>query len=120
MIKKKTRKELRKARHDRSRKNLHGTSAVPRLTVFRSSKNIFAQLIDDEAGTTLVSASSLDKELKIKNGGNAEAAAKVGELIAKKALDAKFKKIVFDRGGHAYHGRVKAFAEAAREAGLEF
>lgn len=120
MIKKETRNELRETRHSRLRKTLHGTSAVPRLNVFRSNANIFAQIIDDEAGTTLVSASSLDKELKLKNGGNTEAAAKVGELIAKRAVKAKLKKVVFDRGGHEYHGRVKALADAAREAGLEF
>ena len=85
-----------------------------------SNSNIFAQIIDDEAGVTLVSASSLDKELKLTNGGNVEAAAKVGELLAKKAKKAKISKVVFDRGGYLYHGRVKALAEAARLNGLEF
>ena len=88
--------------------------------MFRSNKNIFAQIIDDEANKTLVSASSIDKELKLENGGNIEAAAKVGELIAKRAKKAKISKVVFDRGGYQYHGRVEALADAARENGLEF
>ena len=120
MIKKVVRNEARKARHARVRTKVSGTKDVPRLNVFRSNNNIFAQIIDDEAGVTLVSASSLEKELKIANGGNVEAAAKVGELLAKKAKKAKISKVVFDRGGYLYHGRVKALAEAARENGLEF
>jgi large subunit ribosomal protein L18 len=88
--------------------------------VFRSNSNIFAQIIDDEAGVTLVSASSLDKDLKLENGSNIEAATKVGEAVAEKALKAKITKVVFDRGGYLYHGRVKALAEAARNKGLEF
>ena len=99
---------------------MHGTIAVPRLSVYRSNSNIFAQLIDDEKGVTLVSASSIDKELKITNGGNIEAASKVGKLLADRAKKAKITKVIFDRGGHLYHGRVKALAEAARENGLEF
>lgn len=120
MIKKVVRNDARLARHDRIRNKVSGTSNVPRLNVFRSNSNIFAQIIDDEAGVTLVSASSLEKELKLTNGGNVEAAAKVGELLAKKAKKAKISKVVFDRGGYLYHGRVKALAEAARENGLEF
>jgi len=120
MIKKVSRNVARKARHSRVRKNLAGTSSVPRLNVFRSNSNIFAQIIDDEKGITLVSASSIDKELKLENGGNVEAATKVGELIAKRAKKAKIKEVVFDRGGYLYHGRVQALAEAARENGLEF
>ena len=120
MIKKVVRNDARVARHDRIREKISGTKDVPRLNVFRSNSNIFAQIIDDEAGVTLVSASSLDKELKLTNGGNVEAAAKVGELLAKKAKKAKISKVVFDRGGYLYHGRVKALAEAARENGLEF
>lgn len=120
MIKKVVRNDARLARHDRIRNKLSGTKEVPRLNVFRSNNNIFAQIIDDEAGVTLVSASSLEKELKLANGGNVEAATKVGELIAKKAKKAKISKVVFDRGGYLYHGRVKALAEAARENGLEF
>lgn len=120
MIKKVVRNDARVARHTRIRNKLSGTKDVPRLNVFRSNSNIFAQIIDDEAGVTLVSTSSLDKELKLTNGGNVEAAAKVGELLAKKAKKAKISKVVFDRGGYLYHGRVKALAEAARENGLEF
>ena len=120
MIKKVVRNDARIARHSRIRNKVSGTKAAPRLNVFRSNSNIFAQIIDDEAGVTLVSASSLEKELKIANGGNVEAAAKVGELLAKKAKKAKISKVVFDRGGYLYHGRVKALAEAARENGLEF
>jgi large subunit ribosomal protein L18 len=88
--------------------------------VFRSNNNIFAQIIDDETGTTLVSASSIDKELKIKNGGNTDAAIKVGELLAKRAKEAKIVEVKFDRGGYLYHGRVKELAEAARQNGLKF
>ena len=120
MIKKVARNEMRKARHARIREKVTGTKNVPRLNVFRSNNNIFAQIIDDENAVTLVSASSIDKELKIENGGNIEAATKVGELIAKRAKKAKIEKVTFDRGGYLYHGRVKALAEAARENGLEF
>ena len=120
MINKKSRNEARIARHDRVRSKVVGTTEVPRLNVFRSNGNIFAQIIDDENGTTLVSASSIDKDLKIENGGNIEAATKVGEALAKKAKSAKITEVVFDRGGYLYHGRVKALADAARENGLEF
>ena len=120
MIKKVDRNEVRKARHARVRAKVSGTPEVPRLNVFRSNQNIFAQIIDDTKGTTLVSASSIDKDLKLANGSNIEAATKVGELIAKRAKEAKIKKVVFDRGGYLYHGGVKALAEAARANGLEF
>ena len=120
MIKKIDRNKARCARHERVRNKVTGTSNVPRLNVFRSNNNIFAQIIDDEASKTLVSASSIDKELKLENGGNTEAAEKVGELLAKRAKKAKISKVVFDRGGYLYHGRVKALAEAARKNGLEF
>lgn len=120
MIKKESRNEKRVVRHERVRKNLYGTSDIPRLNVFRSNSNIFAQIIDDTEGKTLISASSLDKDLKIANGGNVEAAAKVGEKIAKLAVKANIKNVVFDRGGYLYHGRVEALANAARENGLEF
>ena len=120
MIKKVDRNNARLARHTRVRNKIVGTKSVPRLNVFRSNSNIFAQIIDDEASKTLVSASSIDKELKLENGGNIEAAAKVGELLAKRAKKAKISKVVFDRGGYLYHGRVQALAEAARENGLEF
>ena len=120
MIKKVDRNSSREARHSRVRAKVSGTKSVPRLNVFRSNNNIFAQIIDDEASKTLVSASSIDKELKLENGGNIEAAGKVGELLAKRAKKAKISKVVFDRGGYLYHGRVKALADAARENGLEF
>ena len=120
MIKKVSRNEARLARHARVRSKINGTKDIPRLNVFRSSKNITVQIIDDEAGNTLVSASSMDKDLKLTNGGNVEAAKKVGESIAKKAKKAGITKVVFDRGGYLYHGRVKALAESARENGLEF
>lgn len=117
MIKKESKNENRIKRHARIRKNLSGTKEMPRLNVFRSNSNIYVQIIDDTEGKTLVSASSL--ELKIKNN-DIEAAKKVGTEIAKKATKAGIKEVVFDRGGYQYHGRVKALAEAAREAGLKF
>jgi large subunit ribosomal protein L18 len=122
LITKEDRNEARKRRHLRVRKKLAGTSARPRLNVFRSNKHIYAQVIDDSLGTTLVSASTLDKEIRdsITNGGSVEAARKVGELVAKRALEKGLTAVVFDRGGYLYHGRVQALAEAAREAGLQF
>ncbi|MBR3198809.1 MAG: 50S ribosomal protein L18 [Bacilli bacterium] len=120
MIKKESRNDVRRARHTRVRNKMSGTKDIPRLNVFRSNSNIFAQIIDDTKGETLVSASSIDKELKLENGGNVEAAIKVGKLIAERAKKAKIKNVVFDRGGYLYHGRVKALAEAARENGLNF
>jgi len=120
MIKKVARNDMRKARHTRVREKLSGTKEMPRLNVFRSNNNIFAQIIDDESAITLVSASSIDKELKLENGGNVEAAKKVGELLAERAKKAKITKVTFDRGGYLYHGRVKALADAARANGLEF
>ena len=120
MIKKISRNEARKARHSRIRTKLSGDANTPRLSVFRSNKQISCQIIDDVKGVTLLQASSLDKDLKITNGGNIEAAKKVGAEIAKRAKKAKITKVVFDRGGYLYHGRVEALAEAAREAGLEF
>ena len=118
MIKSVSRNELRKVRHARVRSKINGTSEMPRLNVFRSNSNIFAQIIDDEKGVTLVSSSSI--ELKIKNGGNVEGAKLVGKDIALKAKKAGITNVVFDRGGYLYHGRVAALAEAARENGLEF
>ncbi|MEG1739498.1 MAG: 50S ribosomal protein L18 [Bacilli bacterium] len=120
MINKVSRNDKRVARHARVRENVVGTKEVPRLNVFRSNANIFAQIIDDEAGITLVSASSIDKELKLEKGGNLEAATKVGQLLAERAKKAKIKTVVFDRGGYLYHGRVEALADAARSNGLEF
>jgi large subunit ribosomal protein L18 len=122
MLNKPIRNEARLRRHLRTRKKVYGTAERPRLNVFRSEKNIYAQIIDDDLGRTLVAASSLDKELKetISTGSNKEAAKAVGELVAKKAIEAGIKLVVFDRGGYIYHGRIKELAEAARQAGLEF
>lgn len=117
MIKKESKNLMRIKRHRKIRQNLSGTETAPRLCVFRSNSAIYAQIIDDTKGATLVSSSSL--ELKIKNN-NLEAAAAVGKDIAEKAKKAKIKTVVFDRGGYIYHGRVKALADAARENGLEF
>ena len=114
--------ELRKRRHRTVRKKVFGASEKPRLNVFRSLNNIYAQVIDDTTQTTLAAASTVDKELKaaVKSGGNIESAKLVGQLIAKRAKEKGVAKVVFDRGGYQYHGRVKSLAEAAREAGLEF
>jgi large subunit ribosomal protein L18 len=118
MIVKESKNDLRKKRHARVRNKVSGTAECPRLNVFRSNTQIFAQIIDDVKGVTLVSSSSV--ELKIKNGGNVEGAKLVGKDIAEKAKKLKIKNVVFDRGGYLYHGRVQALAEAARENGLEF
>ena len=118
MISKQDKNVSRVRRHARVRAKISGTSETPRLCVYRSNKNIEAQLIDDVKGATLVASSSMS--LKLENGSNIDAAKKVGEDLAKKALAKKIKKVVFDRSGYIYHGRVKALAEAAREAGLEF
>ena len=119
MVKKTDRKMERARRHLRVRRKISGTQERPRLCVYRSNKNIYVQIIDDVAGKTLVSASTLDKEVKTKYA-NKEAAKEVGTLIAKKAKEAGITKVVFDRGGYLYHGRVKALADAARSNGLEF
>ena len=118
MIVKESKNVVRKRRHSRIREKISGTSECPRLNVFRSNTQIFAQIIDDVKGVTLVSSSSV--ELKLKNGGNVEGARLVGKDIAEKAKKSNINKVVFDRGGYLYHGRVKALAEAARENGLEF
>lgn len=120
MFKKANRAEARVRRHKRIRKKISGTAERPRLSVYRSEKNIYAQIIDDVAGNTIVAASSLDKELDMKIGSNKEAAKKVGEFIAKKALEKGITEVVFDRGGYIYHGRVEELANAAREVGLKF
>jgi len=122
MIKQKERKPIVQKRHRSIRLKVSGTAEFPRLAVYRSTKHIYAQLIDDENHVTLASASSVDKDLKesIKNGGNIEAAKVVGEAIAKKAKKAGVECVVFDRGGFLYHGRIAALADAAREAGLMF
>ena len=118
MVKKESKNVSRVRRHARVRAKISGTAEAPRLCVYRSNKNIEAQIIDDVKGVTLVASSSMS--LKLENGSNIEAAAKVGKDIAEKALAKGLKKIVFDRSGYIYHGRVKTLAEAAREAGLEF
>ncbi|AUS98131.1 50S ribosomal protein L18 [Clostridium thermosuccinogenes] len=122
MIKKPSKNVARLRKHLRVRKKVSGTPERPRLNVYRSLKNIYAQIIDDKSGRTLVAASSLDEALKgkLQYGGNKEAAREVGKLIAQKALDKGIESVVFDRGGYIYHGRVKELAEGAREAGLKF
>jgi large subunit ribosomal protein L18 len=118
----KTRDEARAVRHRRIRQVVRGTSARPRLVVFRSLKHIYAQIVDDEHGATLVTAGTLSRELResVKAGGNIGAAKAVGELLARKAKEKGIEKVVFDRAGYKYHGRVKALADAARTAGLTF
>ncbi|MDY6826436.1 MAG: 50S ribosomal protein L18 [Bacillota bacterium] len=122
MLKAKTRLISRKRRHRRVRRKITGIPERPRLNVFRSSKHIYAQVIDDQSGKTLVAASSLDPELRteLPHGGNREAAHKVGVLLARKAMDRGIKDVVFDRAGYLYHGRIKELAEGAREGGLNF
>ncbi|NLP18424.1 MAG: 50S ribosomal protein L18 [Firmicutes bacterium] len=116
-----SRNKARIKRHKRVRNKVSGTEAQPRLNVFRSHKHIYAQIINDRTGTTLITVSSLDPELGNRAyGGNIAAAKKVGTLLAKKALERDINRVVFDRGGYKYHGRVAALADAAREAGLEF
>ena len=119
MVSKTDRKMERARRHLRVRRKISGTAERPRLCIYRSNKNLFAQLIDDVTGTTLVSSSTLDKDIKTK-ASNKEAAKEVGAAIAKKAVSKKIENVVFDRSGYQYHGIVKEFAEAAREAGLNF
>lgn len=119
MITKTNRKLERERRHRRVRRKLSGTAECPRLCVYRSNSNVYAQVIDDVKGVTIVSASTLDKAVKTKKS-NKEAAKEVGTLIAKRAVEKNIKTVVFDRGGYIYHGIIKELAEAAREAGLEF
>ena len=119
MVSKTDRKMERERRHIRVRTKISGTAERPRLCIYRSNMNLYAQVIDDTKGTTLVSASTLDKSVKTKHS-NCEAAKEVGALIAKRAIEKNVKTVVFDRSGYIYHGVVKAFAEAAREGGLEF
>ncbi len=119
MIKRADSKKARAKRHARVRAKISGTPECPRLNVFRSSKHIYAQIIDDVNGVTLAAASTMDKEFE-GAGGNTEAARKVGNMIAKRAIDKNIKDVVFDRGGYIYHGRVKELAEGAREGGLNF
>lgn len=120
MLKKVSKNDKRKKRHLRLRNKVHGTPERPRLNVFRSSKHIYAQVIDDLAGNTLAAASTLDKELKLESTANKEAAKEVGKLVAKRALENGIEEVVFDRGGYIYHGKVKELAEGAREGGLKF
>ena len=120
MITKADKNAVRRKRHARVRTRLSGTEARPRLNVFRSNKHIYAQLIDDVNGVTLASASTLDKDINLDSSSNLDAAVKIGELVAKRAVEKGVKTVVFDRGGYLYHGRVKALADAARENGLEF
>jgi large subunit ribosomal protein L18 len=116
-----SRKASTQRRHFRVRKQVNGSAARPRLAVFRSNQHIYAQVIDDTKQQTLVAASTVDKDLKkVENGGNSAAATAVGKLVAERALAKGIKQVVFDRGGNLYHGRVKALAEAARAAGLDF
>ena len=119
MVSKTNRKLERERRHKRVRTKVSGTAECPRLCVFRSNANVYAQIIDDTKGVTLVQASTIDKEVKTKHS-NKEAAKEVGTLVAKRALEKNIKTVVYDRGGYVYHGVVKELAEAAREAGLEF
>ena len=122
MVSKKSRTEVRENKHRRIRHHLAGTADRPRLSVFRSNDHMYAQIIDDTVGNTLVAASTLDKDVKaeLEKTNNVEAAAHLGKVIAKKALDKGINTVVFDRGGFIYQGKIKALAEAAREAGLEF
>jgi large subunit ribosomal protein L18 len=120
MITKGDKNEARVKRHLRVRKKIQGTTERPRLNIFRSSKHMYAQLIDDVQGVTIVTASTTEKEVGIENGGNTEAAKAIGALIAQRAKEKGIDKVVFDRSGYLYHGRVQALADAAREAGLEF
>ena len=122
MVSKKSRAEIRIKKHNRMRNRFAGTAERPRLSVFRSNNHMYAQIIDDVAGNTIVAASTLDKDVKaeLTKTNNVEAAALLGKVIAKKAMDKGINTVVFDRGGFIYQGKVQALAEAAREAGLEF
>ena len=122
MVSKESRAEIRQNKHRRLRNRFNGTAERPRLAVFRSNDHMYAQIIDDTVGNTLVSASTLEKDVKaeLEKTNNVEAAAKLGTVIAKKALDKGINTVVFDRGGFIYQGKIKALAEAARKAGLEF
>ena len=122
MVGKESRQEIRAKKHLKIRNRFNGTAERPRLAVFRSNNHVYAQVIDDEAGKTLVSASTLEKDIKaeLKNTDNVDAAAYIGDVVAKRAIEKGIKTVVFDRAGYIYHGKVAAVAEAARKAGLEF
>ena len=122
MVRKESRQEIRAKKHRRMRHRLSGTAARPRLAVFRSNNHMYAQIIDDTVGNTLVAASTLEKDVKaeLEKTNNVDAAAYLGTVIAKRAIEKGIKEVVFDRGGFIYQGKIAALAEAAREAGLEF
>ena len=122
MVSKKSRAKIREDKHRRIRNRFHGTASRPRLAVFRSNMNMYAQIIDDEAGVTLVSANTLQKDVAadLEKTNDMAAAQAVGTMIAKRALEKGIEEVVFDRGGYLYHGKVQALADAAREAGLKF
>ncbi|MBP3263128.1 large subunit ribosomal protein L18 [Butyrivibrio sp. Su6] len=122
MVSKESRSKIRAKKHMRIRNRFSGTAERPRLAVFRSNNHVYAQVIDDVAGKTIVSASTLEKDIKaeLKNTDDIDAASKVGSVVAQRAMEKGIKAVVFDRGGYIYHGKVKALADAAREAGLEF
>ena len=122
MVSKKSRSEVRVKKHDRMRNRFSGTAERPRLAVFRSNSHIYAQIIDDTVGKTLVAASTTEKAVKeaIEKTNNIDAASYIGKLVAERAQEKNIKAVVFDRGGFLYHGKIKALADAAREAGLEF
>ena len=122
MVSKESRSKVRAKKHMRIRNRFSGSAERPRLAAFRSNNHVYAQVIDDVNGTTLVSASTTEKDIKaeLKNTDDIEAATKIGDVVAKRALEKGIKAVVFDRGGYIYHGKVKALADAAREAGLEF
>ena len=122
MVSKESRSKIRAKKHMRIRNRFSGTAERPRLAVFRSNSHVYAQVIDDVAGKTSVSASTLEKDIKaeLKNTDDIDAASKVGSVVAQRAMEKGIKAVVFDRGGYIYHGKVKALADAAREAGLEF
>jgi large subunit ribosomal protein L18 len=120
MITKLDKNASRKKRHARVRSKLSGTAARPRLNVFRSNKHVYAQVIDDMSGVTLVSASTMEKDINLESTSNLEAAKFIGELVAKRAVEKGISAVVFDRGGYLYHGRIQALADAARENGLQF
>ena len=122
MVSKESRQKVRAKKHMKIRNRFSGTAERPRLAVFRSNNHVYAQIIDDVAGKTLVSASTLEKDIKaeLQNTDDIDAASKIGDVVAKRAIEKGIKAVVFDRGGYIYHGKVKALADAAREAGLEF
>ena len=122
MVSKKSRQEVREKKHRRMRNRINGTPDMPRLAVFRSNNHMYAQIIDDTVGNTLVAASTTEKDVRaaLEKTNDLDAAAYVGDLVAKRALDKGITKVVFDRGGYVYHGKVAALADAARKAGLQF